>query len=755
MSQALGHTPYFLNLDHEAAIMFGGEVWTHRGRAKDRQRRLLFDNAEGLVRDFSDREILKLQQEGKVRFLTLAEKHALQNKHPGGRAREVLDTCDKANKLRVDWIRKYVRGWEEAGRPSRTVEQLQPVIATVAREIGDHAPPSVRSLQRYIRLSEETGGDPEAFVKQTVCQGNFTKRYDDEFYTKLYDMVCKHYLIAPKPTLPVVFSLVKLDVQEHNKPLPDESHLPKVTRSAVYEVMRYIDRYTETFCHRGKLEADHKHRMVEDGPVTERHNEVWEIDHTTVDLIVMDDKTGLPIGRPFLTMVIDRATRHIPGYHIGWDFPGINPTIECLRCAISPKDELLAKVPGLRNNWPAFGVPGRLVSDNAKHFNSRSFKSVMMNLGIDPGRTPLLKAWFKGRIERMFNTYVRGLCHLVPGTTFSNIFQRLKEKPPEKVAVCTLAEFEAMLIRFIVDIYHTRPHRIMNTSPLLAYEESMRIHGMKRPPNPDELTSKLAIPHYRKVQREGLNFEGLWYRGPALIELMTNKRLSRIVMIKVDPRNLTKIWFIHPATNAPVELPIQNSVRKSIEGIPLEVHMLARSMQRNQPDLLAGEAGIAQAYGIITRALEARVRGDGLANRRIAAKHLDRLRERAEAYTMQDAPDAAALDPIDEVEISESLLAELETDALATNVVPFPGRRADNAQPDRSDEPDEPPAAAPAEPPAEKAPKKPKKPTKPKAPAETLTLDPKLPDLTVEDDDIDLDALVKGKTTVYEDDDKT
>ena len=750
MSAALGPMPFHLNLEPDAAIMFGGEVWTHRGRASDKQRRLLFDNAEQLVRDFSDREILQLQQQGKLRFLTLAEKHALANKHPGGRPREILDTCDKASKLRVDWIRKYVRGWEEAGRPSRTVEQLQPVIAAVARKIGDHAPPKARSLQRYIEVSEKTGGDPEAFVKQTACQGNFNKRHSDEVHTMLHDWVCKHYLVSPRPTLLNVYSMVANEFKIHNKTLPAESQLPMVGRSAVYEVMRNIDRYTETFCHRGKEEADHKYRMVEDGPVTERHNECWEIDHTTVDLIVIDDKTGLPIGRPFITMVIDRHTRLIPGFHVSWDFPGIDPTVECLRCAISPKDKLLASVAGLRNPWPAFGVPGRLVTDNAKHFYSKSFKSVMNNLGIDSGRTPLLKAWFKGRIERMFGTYARGLCHMLPGTTFSNIFQRLKEKPPEKVAVCTLAEFNAMLIRFIVDIYHPHRHRIMNTSPLLAYQESMRTHGVKRPPNPDELASKLAIPHWRKVQREGLNFEGLWYRGTPLLNLLVNKRLSRIVQIKVNPLDLTKIWFIHPETNAPVELEIQKSMRERIRGIPLDVHKLALSMQRNDPDLLAGEAGIAEAYAIITRSLEARVRGDGLANRRIASKHLDRLRERAEAYAMQDAPDANPLDPVDEVEISESLLAELSADqAEPTNVVPFPGTRADDASVQQLRDPpvEDVPEAPVAAPEAKKPPKK------PKAPAETPP--PKLTDLVVEDDDIDLDALTKGKTMIHKEGDET
>ena len=444
---------------------------------------------------------------------------------------------------------------------------------------------------------------------------------------RVEEWVAKHYLVEPRPTLPVVLALVQTDWAEHNKILPPEERLPAIKRSLVYELMRFTDRYTETFCHRGKREADHKYRMVEDGPTTERHNEAWEIDHTTVDLIVIDNQTGLPVGRPFITMAIDRHTRMIVGYHVGWAFPGIQPTLECLRCSISIKDEVLKKVPGLRNHWPAFGTPGLLVPDNAKHFKSKAFKEACRRLGIDVARPPVLKSWYKGKIERAFGTYVKGLCHLIPGTTFSSVYQRLKEKPKEKVAVCTLAEFDAMLLRFIVDIYNPRRNRVMNTSPLLAYAASVAKLGQKLPPNPADLASKLSIPYYRKVSREGILFQGLWYRGVGVAKLLVNKRQSRTVLVKVDPNDLSRIWFIHPATNEPVEWKIARAQADSVRNITLDMHLLAKAMQRNDPELLAGEAGRVEAYALIHKMLEERVRGDGLANRRLAAKHLDRLRK--------------------------------------------------------------------------------------------------------------------------------
>ena len=754
MKGIIGHMPGQLLLEPGQPLLFGGEIWFHAGRATDGQRRLLFRNKEGLSRDWTDREVLSLQHAGDLRFLTAADRERLEKADGPAMPRAILDTCTDMDKKIVDWKRIYVRAWEGAGRPSRTIPVLGAIIAEIAREIRDHAPPSVRILQRHIATHLESGGDPEAFVPQVANKGNRKRRLTEETLDLVEQWVARHYLVEPRPTLPVVLALVQTDWKAHNKILPVEERLPEIKRSLVYELMRFTDRYTETFCHRGKREADHNYRMVEDGPVTERYNEAWEIDHTTVDLIVIDHATGLPVGRPFITMAIDRHTRIIVGYHVGWDFPGIQPTLECLRCAISIKDEVLKKVPGLRNHWPAFGTPGLLVPDNAKHFKSKAFKEACRRLGIDVARPPVLKSWYKGKIERAFRTYVLGLCHLIPGTTFSNVYQRLKEKPPEKVAICTLAEFETMLLRFIVDIYNPRCNRIMNTSPLLAYAASVAKVGQKLPPNPADLASKLSIPYYRKVQREGILFQGLWYRGVGVADLLTNKRLSRTVLVKVDPNDLSRIWFIHPATNEPIEWGIAKSMAGSVRGITLDLHLLAKAMQRNDPELLAGEAGRVEAYALIHKMLEERVRGDGLANRRLAARHLDRLREREEAYVVEEADDDEDATPPEDLDIGDELFPSDASGELVSGATDGAFRPAVTPDP-------EPPrpviaglriVATIAE-----APKKRGRPKGPgrKAPAAPAQGTPSTPTPAPirtpfdADEDFDLDSFVSGKTTLF------
>ncbi len=447
-----------------------------------------------------------------------------------------------------------------------------------------------------------------------------------------------HYLADDPETVIGAYKLAENDWEEAHRHLP-ESERPKFPRlSSAYAAAREIDLFTSDFCRRGKAAAHHRHAPVEDGPAATRHNECWEMDHTVLDVIVIDEVTGLPIGRPTLTVAIDRYSRAIPAFHIGWDAPGIQPVIECLRKGISLKEDLIVRVPDLRNPYPICGVPDEIVTDNAREFKSKALKQICSRLGIEVSRSPVLKAWYRGRIERVIKTLLHSICHKLPGSTFSNFYLRSQERVPEKVAVCTLAELETTITRFIVDIYHVGRHRILNDSPIRLWSASVALNHMKPLPDPRKLAIVLLLLYFRKPQRQGILLEGLWYDSPQFVTYRTTRGVPSIVSVKVDPNDLTRIWYMDPTLNDYLELRVQKSMRQRVQGITLDVHKMARAIQRNNPELLAGEAGISKAYAMIRHSLEERVRGrDGLTNRRRAMRALAKLRKRA-AEMYEDAP---------------------------------------------------------------------------------------------------------------------
>lgn len=65
-------------------------------------------------------------------------------------------------------------------------------------------------------------------------------------------------------------------------------------------------------------------------------NQVWQADHTKVDVLVAD-RTGVVLGRPWLSTVVDTYSRCIMGIHLGFDAPSAAVVCLALRHAILPK----------------------------------------------------------------------------------------------------------------------------------------------------------------------------------------------------------------------------------------------------------------------------------------------------------------------------------------------------------------------------------------------------------------------------------
>ena len=81
-----------------------------------------------------------------------------------------------------------------------------------------------------------------------------------------------------------------------------------------------------------------------------------QIDHTLVDVIVVDSVTRTPIQRPWLTLAIDVCTRCVVGFHLSLEPPSATSVALCLSHAALAKESWLAER-GIDALWPARGIP--------------------------------------------------------------------------------------------------------------------------------------------------------------------------------------------------------------------------------------------------------------------------------------------------------------------------------------------------------------------------------------------------------------
>ena len=88
--------------------------------------------------------------------------------------------------------------------------------------------------------------------------------------------------------------------------------------------------------------------------VASRPLEVVQIDHTQVDVIVVDDRAGKTIGRPWITLAVDVLTRMVTGFICPWKpLRGFRSACACcMQSTTRPpgSPRAVSKHPGL---WPA------------------------------------------------------------------------------------------------------------------------------------------------------------------------------------------------------------------------------------------------------------------------------------------------------------------------------------------------------------------------------------------------------------------
>ena len=175
------------------------------------------------------------------------------------------------------------------------------------------------------------------------------------------------------------------------------------------------------------------------------------IDHTLLDIILLDDVTYTEIGRPWLTIALDTYSRCVWGYHLGFQSPNADIVGLTIRMGSLKKDVIVNTF--RLNEWPVYGIPFQIHTDNGKDFRSKLLERGCLSNEINLFRRPVKQPHYGGYIERFFGTLNTKLVHTLPGTTFSNITQRGKYDSQNN-AFLTIKQLEKILLQFIVNQYH-------------------------------------------------------------------------------------------------------------------------------------------------------------------------------------------------------------------------------------------------------------------------------------------------------------
>lgn len=490
-------------------------------------------------------------------------------------------------------------------------ENLKELIDKICIDKGFTKRPSPRSLRRWADRARSLGfeeiGDVRILVPRNHACGGTRDKFGAQVQA-IMDAVIDDLVMVPE-RCPGVEAYAELGrrLEEKHEELTTTFGASTPTfvvpsKRTFYRRLRQISVEEVTLAREGRLEADKRHSLVGLGPQGSYPLHEVEIDHTTVDVIVVCPLTGVPIGRPTITLALDRWSRMVVGVHVGLEAPGWRAVMLCLRNTILPKDELLAADPeNLRasGSWLPFGVMDILVMDNAAEFHCAALRNGALQLGITLQFCPAGQPRYKGKTERLFRRMNVELFHQLPGTTFSNPAQR-KGYDSKAEACFTLEQVRALVHRWIVDFHSRKEHSFTQQTPNERWEEGIRRRGgATLPVSAAEVMLSLANVEYRKLTRKGIELYGLHYsdpRNPQLRELLNHPEAPRAVKVRVHDDDLAAV-HVEDFRNPGMYVPVPCTDQDYAKGLSLAEHHLiaARARAQLKPRQAATMAMLAEA----------------------------------------------------------------------------------------------------------------------------------------------------------------
>jgi putative transposase len=456
----------------------------------------------------------------------------------------LLDEPDSPSFMAAKLRRSYVKAL--GNRPgSRNI--ADPIIRETWEALGRPGRcPDFSTVLRWRKRFSESGGDFSSLVESTAKKGNRKDRFPAEVVALVSEAVDAVFMKPERGSIQDTLDAAKIAVRRENRLLPPQAALPMPTRRLVKRLIMEIPAFDRHLARYGRDSAHNAFRAVTGFKAVGAPLERAEMDHTPLDLFVVDDDTGMPMGRPYLTTCIDCHSRSVLGCVVGFEPPSYLTVAQCLKHMFLPKTDLRAKHPVLKNDWHAYGIPEELVVDNGSEFHSESLEKACLHFGTEIHYAPRKTGAFKGKIERFQKTMNDAVARGVPGTTFSDIFEK-EDYDPAKQAVIGFRRFKEILNIWIVDVYHQKPHRALGASPAAAWALSINPEDIAVPADPAAIDALLGrVETGRRLSHKGVELDGLFYNSSELTEVRRRHGSLLTVDLRVDDANLGRLAVIVP-----------------------------------------------------------------------------------------------------------------------------------------------------------------------------------------------------------------
>lgn len=429
----------------------------------------------------------------------------------------------------------------------------------VGLEHKDYDYPGPTTLREWVAAYEDSGFRSSAFKPGYGRCGN--RKQLDERVLEIIERRVEEYASRGGPSKDDVFMEVDAEVRKLNSELPRHAQLSVNERA----VRRRVNKLPPMVVDAGRLgpeAAGRKYTPVGQGlrtydglEVIERMGRVemddWEMDLFAIlnDAEVYDKLTPKareaarkvdPKVRCTVTAGIDVVTRCVVALNVTTGKPSTMGSRRALHSMFVDKSGW-AKLAKAKSGWTMTARPREIATDGGPAFEG-DFRDTVGRCGIThryPGGNPTSR----GHIESFFRTFKR-FCRMFTGQAFANVVRR-GDYEAEELASVMAHEVELLLVRFIVDDYHLRPHSgLGGMSPLSAWERSS--NDLLPPPSAVQRHVAFGIRKRNlRIRAPGITFMHVHYKHPkmgVLLGLVGRRELTGVI----NPNDLGTILVLVP-----------------------------------------------------------------------------------------------------------------------------------------------------------------------------------------------------------------
>ncbi|MGJ0376916.1 transposase [Aliarcobacter cryaerophilus] len=417
--------------------------------------------------------------------------------------------------------------------------------ATDVLKVAKKHKKGIATIYRWLKTYEQYENISSLASKREFCGAKGKSRLDESVDTIINDVIEEYYLNKQKYPLQMIYEEIVYKCKNMELKAPTKN----TVRSRINNLHPKI-----IAKHRNGIRVNETRGMTGHFPEVKMPLDIIQIDHTKVDVILVDEETRKPIGRPIITVAIDVFSRMIFGFYISFEGPSYFNVGQCLFNAILPKDDFIKKS-GIEGEWIVYGLPKKVHMDNGKDFRSASLQNFCKEYRIEDIYRPVARPEFGAAVERVIGTCMKKV-HQLPGGTFSNILEKGKYDSEEE-SIMTIDELEKWYLDFVINVYHKTEHTSLGMTPEEKFYQGLYGVGEDKsipflpvvPADTLKLRMALLPAINRTVQKNGITIDYITYFSETLRKWIIPTQYKKLrpdlensVVCRRDPRDISKLY---------------------------------------------------------------------------------------------------------------------------------------------------------------------------------------------------------------------